>query len=273
MNYLLRRRKLGATSCREIANITEQKIEVRRNDGPLPKAEVVIRWGCTSHVDANIIINKVEAIHLVNDKKRFRKLLSERAPETIPTTYFNPNDLQYPLRAPVVVRRSPHAQGRFLHLCKNEAAVRASCALYEDFYISDYIKKVEEYRITFISGRVVWIAKKTPANPEDVAWNVARGGRFDNVKWGDWPLKSIEVAYKAYMLSGLDFGAVDIMVDEAGRSYVLEINSAPSLTSPYRQSCMAKGFMYILDNGNHHIPIINTDNYKNCIHPSLLGER
>jgi glutathione synthase/RimK-type ligase-like ATP-grasp enzyme len=139
-----------------------------------------------------------------------------------------------------------------------------------NYYISEYIPKVAEYRVFLCQGRVVWVAKKTPANAEAVAWNVAKGGRFDNVNWGDWPLKAVRIAREAFMMSKLDFGGVDIMVDKDNNCYVLEINSAPSQTSPYRQECTAKAFDYIVRNGKAVIPVTEArGDWKKFIHPAI----
>ena len=63
------------------------------------------------------------------------------------------------------------------------------------------------------------------------------------------------------------------MVDENNTPYILEINSAPSLTSPYRQSCMAKCFSYILEKGKSHIPLISEKGgWKKFIHPAISEE-
>jgi hypothetical protein len=62
------------------------------------------------------------------------------------------------------------------------------------------------------------------------------------------------------------------MVDAEGRPYVLEVNSAPSQTSEYRQRCVAKCFDYIVENGKQHFdtpPIIS--NWKDVIHPAVAG--
>ena len=53
----------------------------------------------------------------------------------------------------------------------------------------------------------------------------------------------------AAKVSGCDFCGVDVMVDADGKAYVLEVNSAPSQTSEYRQGCVAKAFDYIVQNG------------------------
>jgi glutathione synthase/RimK-type ligase-like ATP-grasp enzyme len=236
----------------------------------------VFRWGTTSNVDCNNVVNTAEAIHRVNDKTGFRQTLMQH--------HAAGNDLLCPwtytihdgphVEYPVIVRPASHAQGRHVYLCNNwDELQTAASRCGPGWYASTYINKVAEYRVTFVQGRVVWVAQKTPADPNAIAWNVARGGRFDNVRWDEWPLRSIKVAREAFMLSGLDFGAVDVMVDAEGKPYVLEINSAPSQTSPYRQECMAKAFDWIVRNGKQPIPIIaERGGYKKFIHPALTPD-
>lgn len=273
MNYLLRRRRLGNTSCREISRLSETGIGVVRNDQPLPEqADIVFRWGCTSNVQATTIVNTAAAIHLVNDKRTFRLLLDTH--KLCPPTW---GDLETFLEQqegsgsqyPYVVRPARHAQGRNVILCNNRAEVKEACARFPSYYISEYVAKEAEYRVCVVQGRVAWVANKIPDNPDAIAWNVARGGRFENVRWGDWPLKACRIAVEAFNLSGLDFGGVDIMV-QGDDVYVLEINSAPSLTSEYRQQCMAKCFDWIVRNGKAPIPLPEgRGDYKKWGHPAL----
>lgn len=277
---MLRRRKLGRTSCKEITAFSNKIDMVVRNDQPMPAdVDLVIRWGTTSNVPARNVINTAEAIHRVGDKAGFRNVLMEHhangntllCPWTFGAEHMDDEDAP---GWPVVVRPRVHAQGKHVYLCNNYeelgAAIRR-CG--EGWYASTYIPKVAEYRVTFVQGRVCWIAKKTPGNPQDVAWNVARGGRFDNVRWDEWPLKAVRISREAFMLSGLDFGAVDVMVDAEGNAYVLEINSAPSQTSPYRQECMAKCFDYLIEHGKQTIGITeNLGGWKKFIHPALSDE-
>lgn len=279
MNIILRRRKLGRTSAKEIAKHIPNCAVVRNDrmppapvDGQSPPK--LFRWGTTSNVPAGYdIINQAAAIHEVNDKSGFRMKLMQEAPDTIPFTITDVSEWEED-RFPYIVRPQKHAQGRNLYKCDTldelEAAVRRCGAGY---YISQYIPKVAEYRVAVVSGRAVWVANKTPADPAAIAWNVARGGRFDNVNWGDWPLKAVKVAIQAFNVSSLDFGGVDIMVDAEGNCYVLEINSAPSLTSPYRQECMGKAFAYIVANGKARLPLTEAKGgYKKFIHPAVCNE-
>jgi D-alanine-D-alanine ligase-like ATP-grasp enzyme len=61
------------------------------------------------------------------------------------------------------------------------------------------------------------------------------------------------------------------MVDKDGRSYVLEINSAPSHTSPYRKKCTTKCIDYGITNNDftHLPPDENFKKYSKWLHPAL----
>lgn len=267
-NFLLRRRKLGKTSTDAISRYSAEGIQVFRNDNPrIPDGDIVFRWGCTSNVEAKNIINNAKAIHIVSDKAGFRKLMQDNK-VSCPKTWFNINaDITYPC----IVRPAVHHQGRRLWKCDNRAQLLAAIAQAGvGYYISEFIPKVAEYRVFLVQGRTVCVAKKTPGNPDDVAWNVARGGRFDNVRWDDWPLKAVRVSTEAFNISGLDFGGVDVMVDKDGNATVLEINAACSLTSEYRQQCFAKAFDYIIKHGKEKIPLVKErGGYLKFVHPAI----
>ena len=271
---LFRRRGLGKGSCSGIVEYSESDIKVVRNDSPLPlDTSLIIRWGCTSRVPEGIpIMNKTEAIHRVANKTGFRKLLMEKAPVTIPNTIFRGDDYEENIK--YVVRPATHSQGRHVYLATNpqefnNAMLRCNLG----WYASEYIPKVAEYRVCFVQGRVCWVAKKTPADPEAIAWNVALGGRFENVRWNEWPLEVVSTAYEAFKLSGLDFSGIDVMVGPDNKCYILEANSAPSMTSNYRKKCIAKCIDWIVNtNMEHLLPDDNREGWRKWIHPALLEQ-
>ncbi len=274
MTTIIRRRRLGRTSCKGISERSTKGIQVVRSDRKLPEDGLYVRWGCTKTVPCRNVLNTAAAIHEVNDKLGFRRKLNEA--ELCPPTWFNYNDVSMDdADSGIVIRPARHAQGKNLHVTYSWNDLRDFVEEYhfpEAYYLSSLINKLAEYRVFVVSGRVVCVAQKTPGNPEDVAWNVAKGGRFDNDSWDNWPLKAVRTSVEAFNLSALDFGGVDVMVAEDGSCSVLEINSAPSLTSPYRQECMAKAFDYIIDNGKERIPLIDErGGYKKFIHPAVCG--
>jgi glutathione synthase/RimK-type ligase-like ATP-grasp enzyme len=270
MHYLLRKRKLGKTSCKFISLFSKHGIKTFCNDQKLPEEGTCIRWGCTSNIPTNNVINTANAIHLVNDKLAFRKILQEAklCPET---TFSISLDDMDSVGFPCIVRPANHAQGKHVYFCNDFYTLANSWnKVNRNGYISKFIDKESEYRVFIGSGRVLCVAKKTPGNPKDIAWNVAQGGRFDNVRWDDWPLKAIKKSIEAFNLSELDFGGVDVMVDKEEDCTILEINSAPSLTSEYRQKCFAKYFDYIIEHGKKHIDVIrDRGGYAKFIHPAI----
>lgn len=267
---LLRRRKLGKTSCENIAaQMQEPAIVVCNGMQEIPPdTPMIIRWGCTANAPTRNVVNPAKGIHQVADKLEFRRTLEQAG--LCPKTWFNIGELvEGEFEWPLIVRPAVHAQGRNLYVCNNQQELIEACLRHPTHYIAEFIDKVAEYRVAVLSGRVVWVAKKTPANPQEVAWNVAKGGRFDNVRWGEWDLNAVHAAVSAFNLSDLDFGGVDVMIDKDGNAYVLEINSAPSQTSPYRQSCVAKGFDYLIRNGKNRMEIGTGAGYRNYIHPAI----
>ena len=295
---ILRRRKLGRTSCREIAAASTTGISVVRNWRQLDMRRVtkapkyLFRWGCTStwdgprrHEDGDYgsyvteTVNSSESIHWCSNKRQGRLDMQE-AGVPVPKTWSSYDDYNFSDHWPnaVVLRPSHHAQGRCLTLHDPEESSHQWDDLisiadsYGEYYISEYIAKVAEYRVFVCQNRAVWVAKKTPGNPDDVAWNVAQGGRFDNVRWGQWNMDVVDAALQAARVSGTDFCGVDVMVDADGMPYVLEVNSAPSQTSPYRQQCVAKAFDYIVRNGKQHFPNVEAESWRDVIHPALMRE-
>lgn len=279
MLVFLRRRGLGLTSCREmVRNINEMGGEARvvRNDsaGAIVPGDTVVRWGCTSTIPAlNVtVINKAAAIHKCNDKAGARVLLQAACVPT-PKTWVSFDEWEGDAAVheyfPVVVRPSTHSRGGNLLHTNDSPKVKQFLIRHGGGYISKYIPKVREVRVFVANGRAVWVAEKTPGNPDSVAWNVARGGRFDNVKWGEWPMPAVRAAVSASNVIGTDFTGVDVMLDADNNPYVLELNSAPSQTSPYRQLCSAKAFKWMHDHQGETLPTVTEGGWKEYIHPAI----
>lgn len=271
---ILRRRKLGLTSCKEVAARSKCGIIVVRNDADIPVADVVFRWGTTSNVpkkDGQKIINSAASIHWCADKKQGR-IDMQKAGVPVPETFTAGEFLNMKgIAGDFVLRPAKHSQGKQLWH-GNADSIRKDIVKnnMQDGYVSRKIDKVAEYRVFVVSGKVVAVAQKTPADPNAVAWNVAQGGRFDNVRWGDWKLPVLQAGILAALVSKTDFCGVDVMVDADGRPYVLEVNSAPSMTSDYRQTVFAKAFDWIIEKGNDYLESPNNKSWKDYAHPAVI---
>lgn len=274
--YILKRKGLGRSSIKAFIQYCQSPIKVIKNNNipQLDTSDTILRWGCTSELPQGHILNKANAIGTVNNKFTFRYLMQQNHPEITPKSWFDFNDHDLPF--PVIIRPQHHAQGKNLFLVNNftdliQTFTTNNC-FRNGFYISEYIPKVNEYRVCFIQGCVAWVAEKIPANPEAIAWNVAQGGKFINCNWKNWPIKAIEACYLAYKESNLWLAGIDVMINAEGKPYILEVNSAPSHTSPYRQQCTAKCIDYYINVSKEEIPL-NTKykKYLRYIHPAIKG--
>jgi len=272
---ILRRRGLGNTSTIGIKSNSNNNIEITRNDKEIPQdTDLLIRWGCTSQFPSKKTLNKAEGIKAINNKYLSRKILQE-AGVSVPKLY---EDIEAVDTFPVIVRPEYHAQGKILYYCNNQGELFDAeyhiSNLGKDVYISEYIKKDREFGVFIFNNRIWSVIEKVPkiegANNE-IAWNVAQGThRFQNVKWSEWPIEICKEALDAVKCFNIDFCRVDIIVKD-NKPYILELNSAHSLTSNYRQEAFAKCLDYFIENGSvkNELELDNLTSYKGLIHPAL----
>lgn len=254
----------------------------RLNTFQLQDGDLLVRWGCTTGTSAPMSqqVNKSRAIHQVGDKRGFAQLVHTSHPTLTPDTIVSGGNGYSDWQRPMVLRPATHAQGRNLFVINSMQellnVVRQRPSVFSGgWYARELIDKVAEYRVYVVQGRVATVARKTPDNPAAVAWNVAQGGRFDVVNWGDWDMEVVRVAIESFNLTDLDFGGVDVMVDQSGRAYLIEINSAPSLPLlsdgrvSYRQKCMAKTFKWMHEHGLERMETQGHEGWRDVIHPAI----
>jgi glutathione synthase/RimK-type ligase-like ATP-grasp enzyme len=180
-------------------------------------------------------LNEPEDIARVANKLSFFQLLQEDGcGDIIPEWWQNAEDI--PDDAfPVVCRtilNGHSGRGIVIANTRNEL-VRAP--LY-----TKYIKKQSEYRIHYGhqgNGNTERIAVQQKRRSRDVPdeqvnWQVRNHQNGFIYAREDvlFPEAVDDAGYRAFIASGLDFGAVDVIFNErSGRAFVLEINTAPGL--------------------------------------------
>ena len=102
-----------------------------------------------------------------------------------------------------------------------------------------YIRKKAEYRIHLALWHenilVQQKRKRNGTSPEDYSPLIRsfhHGWVFCTDRVDPLPADAPRLARLALELAGLDFGAVDIVVGKDNNVYVLEVNSAPAISSP-----------------------------------------
>lgn len=276
MIRILRRRGLGNTSTKAIKNYSKHNIEIIRNDKPIPNnTDLLIRWGCRSHFPSKKCLNKSQEIGMINNKYLSRKTMQD-AGVSVPKLLTNENKNN--INFPVIIRAHFHSQGKKLwfanHLQEVRDIIFHNFGVVKNYYISEYIKKDVEYGIFIFNNRIWSVIAKVPKTEEDkeiVAWNVAQGThKFVNVRWSEWPINACIEALKANRCFDIDFSRVDV-ISKDGKPYVLELNSAHSLTSPYRQETFTKCLDYYIKNGpvKNELNLNEIKSFKSIIHPAL----
>jgi glutathione synthase/RimK-type ligase-like ATP-grasp enzyme len=284
MITLLRRRKLGKTSCDSISDNMFKKFNkdvlVLRNDYIEENTNygIVIRWGCTSSINSDYVINEAKHIHLTSDKAGCRKLMQDNG-ISVPFSFFEHEDaikfLSENRNSKIIGRQQFHHQGRKIQVSDSVEVLDHDSI---SDYWSEFIDKDREFRIFTFFGKVIMVAEKIPHDKSKVAWNNYGGGStFVNVKWDSWPIKECVEAIKATNLIGIDFAGVDVMT-KGNNCYILELNSAHSLTSDYRQSTFSKALNWLVDeigkSGKKpdHFELGKVKTYKGVILP-VIRER
>lgn len=269
-NYVLRRKGMG-DGMLDVPEFTKTGLVLFDNKEVLPEADYVFRWGTTSNLPGKPkVVNTAAAIHKVYDKRTFRMELGDLAPKSWPSLssylkYISPeNEEPYP----VLIRKNNHARSEDMYISESLGEIADICERLgkDNYYISELIQKTHEYRVMFVSGRVIGVIEKFPKDKNEISWGCVDAGNYSYINWEDWPMDVVRLALKAADLSGLDFGAIDVISDE-NRSYVLEINSAPWL-SPYFCRIFTEAFDYIVQNGKDQIKVKETQDFKGYIHPS-----
>lgn len=270
--FILRYGNAGTKMCPIIGKIAD--LDVFKAGEALPReAEYVVRWGCTAPLALRndpTVINIAGAIGETCDKRRFRKELADAG--LAPRTWINLDTFRQDMankEFDVLIRPDMHERSEGLYRAQNVWEVKdAVKKIRGDLYISEYIHKVAEYRVMVAQGRALWMIDKEPKDKNAISWGCVQDGEFEYVGWDDWCLPAVDVAIQSFNHSRLDFGAVDVIVDAAGKAYTMEINTAPYLT-PYYAEGVGKAIKYMLENGKKRLPTTGNGNWKNLIHPAI----
>lgn len=266
-------RKSGYDSPKKISEGSEILKDFTPNQD-LPTSGVCFRWGCTANVPSDVkIINKASAIHKVFSKGIFRKELYENNLTVETFTDFGEFLDKWDQTSHYVVRPEKHQRSENLYVCKTAGDLYRTITksvMSHGWYASKLIDKSAEYRVLVVSGRAIAVVKKKPKT-SDVSWGCVEEGSFDYVPWSEFPTDVVKKAIDAVVLSGLDFGAVDVMVCKNTKgAYVLEVNTSPWLSKYYAKT-FRKAFEYILnnENTNDNIPV-SGETWKHMIHPAIF---
>lgn len=216
--------------------LTAKRIKHEKSSFIGSEEKTVINWGAQKVPNQVLkckIINNPGAIASNSNKLKFFRAMDQEGGPNIPPYTEDPEEAQdwYDEGIRVVSRVVLNGSGGEGIYVSNEERPPVDAPLY-----TQYIKKKDEYRVHVFKGEIIDFQRKALApgfsgsNPDKfLVRNLANGFiyvRGEVVLPEDVKTQSL----KAYALSGLDFGAFDVIWNEKQqKAYVLEVNTAPGL--------------------------------------------
>lgn len=190
--------------------------------------EAIIRWGSQREPERGGI-NSPQALSLASDKLRALVAL-RNAGLTVPDFIaLTPGWERFGDYTWLARRKHGYGGTDIVALGPDSSA---DVVPHDSEFLSRYIPNTREYRIHVFADAVIRIQGKYLDFPEQhtnpYIQNYAQGFRF---RTPDKRLNNdrTEAAVAAVSALGLVFGAVDLLIGEDRRAYVLEVNTAPKL--------------------------------------------
>lgn len=190
------------------------------------REDFVLRWGNSDQAwrdGDGSVLNPSSAIRTAADKL---VALQRMAGSGVPVPRFTTDAGTAAAWGTVVFGRTRHGSKGAGITVLQPGAVPWGHALYTEF-----IPNTREYRLHVVNGVVVRVQRKylerEGLNGDGYIKNHDHGYVFKQ------PQKALnasrtDAAVAACAALGLDFGAVDMVIDDRGKEYVLEVNTAPS---------------------------------------------
>ena len=193
-----------------------------------PRPDYLIRWGTSdgaTYIPGEDYLNGMRETERNTDKYRSLEIMDTYG-VPVPRYGRSLEELQEQgATYPFMGRATNHTQGRDINLILQE---RDDYLTDNDFY-TEYIPTEHEYRVHVLDGEIVHVNQKLlqrDADNHPFIRNYETGWVFGNQRDD----VNLQPAINAVEALGLDFGGVDLVKGEDGQAYVLEVNTAPSLS-------------------------------------------
>lgn len=207
--------------------------------------DTMMRWGCSVPLKRNGLVtyNEARSIDLASNKADTRISLNVAGIPVPRIVHPQQADVNWP----VIVRPHYHRAGQNFQVINSWEGFS-----YDDlywYYFSEAFPKTKEFRVHVAFGKALAVQEKPKPNDNNIAWNrAANAGNQDSwelQKWSEVSDNVVRTSIQAVQAIGLDTGGVDIMQAEDGTVAVLEINTAPSISTPYMRDRYARLFNQI----------------------------
>lgn len=216
------------------------------------RSKIVIRWGNVEDIPvagkeklrrvlsgSNNLLNKASGIKSASHKFNTLQVLKD-AGVNVPafSRTFN-NDI-----LPALGRKNYHARANDMQLILQPMDIKYYNILGNTFdYYVKYVPVKREYRVHIFNNNAILFNRKLFQEEQNkyvpFLRNHENGFIFAALEQDDVRSKLEDIGVKAVTALGLNFGAVDVIRDLNDKYYVLEVNTAPGISSAYTSYAQA----------------------------------
>jgi hypothetical protein len=246
MLTVVRAKGFGAQSANAIASTAGLNCVLY---GDCPSEGDVFPWGLRSGRNT---YNKFAAMKLNGQKGVCRaKLATDGVP--VPKVVTSHTTCTFP----VIARPQQHHKGQNFYILYEEYDLMKFMGLHPDYYYAEKFEKNREIRVHCAHGKVLFVKEKPLADGVTQANQAVTHESWRTMKWSEFENdalhKALRAALDAVRAIGLDFGGVDVMVnDENGEVAVCEVNTAPTLDGEYSAGKYASYAKWLSDGEREH---------------------
>ena len=202
----------------------------------------MIRWGAAIRHPAETALNQREAILKASDKLRAFQAMQAAG---VPVPAFR-TSAPSQCEGTWLGRKRRGSKGLDI-IVQPEGQITYGFA--EAEFWTEYVPNIREYRVHVFKGGIIRVQGKyldyEAQRTTPYVKNYAQGYRFRTPRLMP-NSRRLNVAVQAVSCLGLDFGAVDILKGTDGKTYVLEVNTAPAC-SPLTAGQYVEKFAEALD--------------------------
>lgn len=179
---------------------------------------------------SNFNLNGERSRILARNKHFTRLILDQHQVANIP--YLLPNSREqlqqfFDQHRPLICKPLLGRQSKGVKLIKTQEQL-SDCFLHLTFF-EKYIK-ADEYRCLILQNKVIAMQRKllrpTFTNP----WEL----HYTNLKTKDWPQELVNEALRIAKIFDLGWAGIDFLVEDNGKSWLLEMNSAPGFVKVHK---------------------------------------
>ena len=224
------------------------------------RGDIIINWGSPKAFTANdaLLLNKPAAVNVAANKISAFKALKAAGVQTVRWTVSREEAAGWPA---VFCRHELRGHsGSGIAYCSQQQpehlggfewlTVLPQAPLYTEAVVG----KFKEYRLHVFAGEVVCAQQKKRRNGWRENPDYSAVVRNHHTNWvytidsmDAYPDSANEVAVEAVKAVGLDFGAVDLIL-QGDEAYVLEVNTAPGLAGESTRLAYKNAFMKVINN-------------------------